>query len=561
MMGGKVFRHWAGIGAVLVFGCGVAGAARAENFETAIAAAMKDVEAGRCEQAYRRLARIDGLESRARLLAGQCRVREGLYPEALADLDRVRGADDLTPEQVGSVELYRGIALYHLERYAEAAAALDGAEGLTSGEAELALYRGLIALRNGDNDRAAPSLEAAARLAPAMTEPVASYYAGLAWKGSAERAKARAAFQRVIDLDGDGPWGKEAAKLLESTELFPFFVKMSAGIEYDDNVVLRGGVTQIVPQGSTSLVVTEGEKDWRGVWRIDAGVELFRKGDWNGGLTGSYSGSAHSDLTEFNTQYPTVGAYVANQLDPDTALQARYQFGFAWVNEDSFLRAQLVELGVSHVWPRAGTTVAVADVIWNDLRFPTRDVTNRTGPPPGPCPPGTTGSGCGPIGLDEGHERDRDGVGIGGAVEHRYPIHVPSVIDRIFEEIEIGGGYRFRYYDSQGNEWKHMAHVFSASIEIELPLDFSVATRASYEFRDFLNESTYPDNEVIGQPYTLSGAERREHEVNVEAEIEKDLTESLSISARYSYLDNESNRRVFDYTRHIVGGYLNFRFE
>ena len=46
-----------------------------------------------------------------------------------------------------------------------------------------------------------------------------------------------------------------------------------------------------------------------------------------------------------------------------------------------------------------------------------------------------------------------------------------------------------------------------------------------------------------------------------EAEIEKDLNQYFSVSARWTYLDNESNRKVYDYNRHIVGGYLNFRFD
>ena len=213
-------RHWATIGAVLVIGSGIAGtayAASAAEVDDAIAAAMNDIDQGHCEQAFRRLAGVDGLESRARLLAGQCRIRAGLYAEALADLDRARAGDDLDSAQLGDVELYRAVALYHLERFAEARVALDKADGLTGQEAQLALYRGLIALRDGDNDRAAPALESAARISPELTEPVASYYAGLAWQGVAERSKARAAFQRVIDVDGDGPWGREAARRLDRT--------------------------------------------------------------------------------------------------------------------------------------------------------------------------------------------------------------------------------------------------------------------------------------------------------------------------------------------------------
>lgn len=344
----------------------------------------------------------------------------------------------------------------------------------------------------------------------------------------------------------------------DSTELFPFFVRGSVGVEYDDNVILRGGVTQFVDPGSG--FTQDGEKDWRGVWHLDAGVQLFNVGDWSGGVTGRYSGNAHQDLTDFDTQYPRIGAFLANRIDSNTTAQVRTQFGFAWIDGDSFLRSNIAELGLLHSWPKAGTTIVLADVIWNDFRFTTEDVPD--GPPGGgDCVPPPLGVPCGPPGLDEAHERDRDGVGLSAALEHRYQFRIPNGLDEVFEQVEISGGYRFRYYDSEGDEWKHMAHIFSARIEVELPLDFSFSTRASLEFRDFSNPSTYPDNEVINEQYTLSGVDREEHEVIFEAEIEKDLNEYLSLSVRWSYIDNESNRRVYDYTRNIVGGYLNFRFD
>jgi tetratricopeptide (TPR) repeat protein len=559
---GSLRSYRATIAAILVLGWGISETASAEpadEIDDTIAAAMSDADQGRCDEALGRLVEVDGLENRARLLAGQCRVRAGLYPEALADLDRARDGHDLNPEQVGDVELYRAIALYHLERFTEAAAALDEADGRTGEDGEFELYSGLIALRDGDHDRAAPALESAARLSPETTEPVASYYAGLAWLEASERTKARRAFERVIEIDGDGPWGREAAKQLESTELFPYYVRGGVGIEYDDNVILQGGVTQFVEPGSD--FTDDGKKDWRGVWHVDSGVQLFNVGDWSGGLAGGYSGNAQFDLTDFDTHYPRIGAYLANRIDSHTTAQARYQFGFAWIGGDSFLRTNSAELGLSHVWQKAGATIVLADVTWNDFRFETEDVQPGPGPPPGGACVPPLGLPCGPSGVNEARERDRDGIGFSTGLEHRYRFDIPNGMDEILEQVELIGGYRFRYYNSEGDEWEHFAHIFSTRLEVELPLDFSVSTRASLEYRDFANPSTYPDSEVVDQEYTLSNADREEYEVIFEAEIEKDLNENFSVSARWIYVDNESNRRVYDYTRHIVGAYVNFRFD
>jgi tetratricopeptide (TPR) repeat protein len=556
---GELVRTFSAIiAAVFALTTGAVQPAFAEDVEDAIAASMRDADAGRCDEALRRIVDIEGLEDRALLLAGECRIRAGLYPEALADLDRIDEGADLSAGQRGDADLYRAVALYHLDRFTEAEVALDAADGKTREEAQFALYRGLLDLRNGDNERAAPLLETAARLSPATTEPVASYYAGMAWHGASERSKARAAFMRVIEQDGNGPWGKEAAKMLESTELFPYYVRMSAGIEYDDNVILQGGETQFVQQGSGLQITEDGEKDWRGVWRLETGMQLFNVDDWSGGVTGSYTGNAHYDLDEFNTNYPTIGAYLARRLGPNTAAQVRYQFGFAWLKDNSFLRTHSTEAGISHTWDKAGRTIVVADLVANDLRFTPDDITDEGAG--GTC--ASTTSGCGPVGLREDQQREQDGIGVGAAVHHEIPISVPSAIDEVVEEIDLVGGYRFRYYDAEGDEWEHFAHILSAGIIVELPFEVSIATRATYEYRDFANPSTFPDNEVVGVSYVpLSNVDREEHEVTFEAEIEKDLNEYLSVSARWHYLDNESNRRVYDYSRHIVGGYVNFRFD
>lgn len=538
----------------------------ADPVEDALNAARADVEQGRCEQAQERLAQVEGLANRARLLGGQCLIRTGRYPEALASLDRARGARDLTAAQVGDVELFRGVALYHLERYAESSAALESAEGLTSEPAQLALYRGLIALRSGDAKRAAPDLEAAALLSPALTEPVASYYAGLAWQGAAEQDNARTALQRVIDIDGeDGAWGRQARVLLGESDPHPFALRAMVGIEYDDNVILRGGATQFSAP-DTPAVIRDDEKDGRGVWNIDGSVQLLQAGDVGVGVTAGYSGSAHFDLADFDAQYPRIGAYLVDRIDAETTAQVRYEFGAVWIDEESFMRTQLAEAGLSHTWPEAGTTVLVADLVWNDLRFPTLDVLDGPGAVNGDCDdPDVDGNEvapqCGPVGLDEGHERDRDGIGYGAAVEHRYSLPLPDATDGILDAVWLGGGYRFRYFDSQGDEWKHMSHVLTAALELDLSHGFNLTTRAGYEFRDFSNPSSFPDEEVINQQYALSSGDRQEHEASFSAELAKAISKNLSVSTRWSYLDNDSNRRVYDYDRHIVGAYVNVRFD
>ena len=66
---------------------------------------------------------------------------------------------------------------------------------------------------------------------------------------------------------------------------------------------------------------------------------------------------------------------------------------------------------------------------------------------------------------------------------------------------------------------------------------------------------------AAGQAYDLSNADREENVAVVQTELEKRIGDQFSVSARWTYIDNESNRKVYDYNRHIVGGYVNFRFD
>ena len=55
-----------------------------------------------------------------------------------------------------------------------------------------------------------------------------------------------------------------------------------------------------------------------------------------------------------------------------------------------------------------------------------------------------------------------------------------------------------------------------------------------------------------------SNSDRNENEFNFTGELEKGINRNWSVSARYHFLTNDSNRDAYDYERHIVGGYVNF---
>lgn len=204
----------------------------------------------------------------------------------------------------------------------------------------------------------------------------------------------------------------------------------------------------------------------------------------------------------------------------------------------------------------------MVDVTINDFRFLNDfrlDGPGNTGDPCG-FPPGTT-VGCSPPGVLERVERDRDGEGYGAAIEHRYLVPVDPRFDDYIESFVLRGSYRISWYDSQGTEWEGLSNIFSLGFNVQLPYGFSFDAQGTYERYDYDNPSTFPDFEIANVQYGLDSSDREEDAAFVETELEKDLNEFLSVTARYSYYSISSNVRVYQYRRHIGGLYLNYRFD
>jgi len=142
-------------------------------------------------------------------------------------------------------------------------------------------------------------------------------------------------------------------------------------------------------------------------------------------------------------------------------------------------------------------------------------------------------------------------------------VSIPQSLEAVVEQLTLRGRYRVRYYDSQGKEWEHVSNRFQVGAELHLPFALRLDSWIAFERRDFENPSTFPDRETIGESFvpSLQGSDREENVFESFVELEKQLSRFFSISTRWTYVDNESNRKVFDFDRHVVGGYLNFRFE
>ncbi len=563
---------WIAVGSV---GWMAAAPVRAEDEATVARLRAERLAAeGRCEEALPLLAaarRANPQDVRAGLVEGQCQLRLRRYTDAVATLE---DAQRLAPDDA-EVALHLGMARFHLGDLTGSEQALRKADaGGLSGRPELDLYLGLLALSRAENEEARSRLERAREAAPQRFDVLASYYGGLAAAAAGERSRAVKSLERVVEEHPGTPWAEQAASRLQrlrDTRPARWWVEATAGIEYDDNVVLRGSGVDLDPSEISS------QNDHRAVWSVETGYELLRTPDWTLGVIGTYYGTAQDELEDFNVQFPGLSLWADRRLDGDLA-RFQYDFGYAWVGgSEPFLSIHTWTPNYYHNWGSAGVTRFLASYERRNYRFANFDVPDGTGTVGSLC----SGSvPCGPRGVNEERERNRDGWGFNVGFDHTLPIlssFGPREPDpnpapgernaRFF----LRGGYRYHYYSSRGSEYSYQGHEVSLGARMLLPWDFAVEVNGSYEYRDYRNRSTYPNpgdlfavqlpsGRIRGLEYRLSGNDRTDNIARVEATLERAITDNITMAARYAYFDNSSNVAVFDYNREVLGLYATFRF-
>jgi tetratricopeptide (TPR) repeat protein len=523
----------------------------AESVTEAEERALTLVYENRCDEALAEIeaARRERDSALMALVDGTCRIRLRDFAAAASALDEARRLDP----DLEDVDTYRGIALYQLGEYDAARRAFGAASGNTSSKvsAQREFYTGMLLLQDRQDRKAAEALDRSRVMDAGQVEPAASFYAGLAWLAAGEREPAREAMKRVVAADPEGPWGKRAHEVLEGQSFEDrSWASLMVGLEYDSNVVLLGEAVPL-PQGISN------QSDGRVVWYAEGGAELFRKNKWSGGLGASYAGNVQFNLHEFDIQYPRGNGWIDFEVDQDHLIRFRYGIGYAWVDYSPFLFTQDASASLYRDWGDRGNTELGLGWLWNDYQYFIRQVPNGTGTPGALCPGGGP-SPCAPPGVDSQAARNRDGNALKPFFIHRY--RVRSIDYESFRDVELRGGYGFERYWAEGSDWDYSSHDFIVGAKALLFWNIRAESQVSFSYRPYSNISSFPNEARLGREYALLTVPREDEIVSVAAHFEKQISDHLSVSALYSYTRAISNVTSFDYSRHIVGGYVKYRF-
>lgn len=508
--------------------------------------------AGRCEEALAALDQIKAsapLDARALVVAGQCQTRLQRWPDAAASLAQARELDPKLPQ----IDLQLATAQFHADDLDGAEQSLARARAAGTTGPELEFYEAMVALARGRDPRtAAETLERAGRDRPATLDPAASYYAGLAWRSAADEDRSRAALERVVEKHPGTPWAEAAQRALDQPAaaglaLAPW-ASLTLGMEYSSNVAYLGN-------GLATPDEIDSKGDWGGVWSVDAGTPLAKLGRTTIGVRGFYTGSAHFDVSDYDLQHPGGAFWLDHPTGERSLLRVEAGGGFAWLGYEPYLASAWLSPQWFYDHGEWGTTRLHSAVTGYDFQNQDDDenVPSGTGVPGSACPRGE--AFCGPPGLNERNARDRDGIGVYAGVEHTLPLNDGKT--------RLRGGPIFDYYTSRGQEWDSWGVGAELGVRQQLPWALTLDVAGRYLHRFYDNPSTYPDPDdvLFGVEYPLSNDDREEDWYEVDVRLERPINRWLTATLRYDYLRNDSNTAVFDYDRHLAGGYLTITWQ
>jgi tetratricopeptide (TPR) repeat protein len=442
-----------------------------------------------------------------RLMVGRCYISMEKFAEARIALD---GAVAHAPES-GDALLARGVASYHLGDKAAARADLEQAQQRLPNNPEAELYLGMMLLEEERPAEAIERLDRTRTLQSDTVEPAANYYAALAHAESGDSREAEAALRRVQEIAPGTIWAERAEAALAQAEARRAgarsrWLTLQAGLDYDSNVALLSGA--VSRPGNISS-----KDDGRAWWGVDGGADLFRKNGWGGGAGASYTGSQPFTQEDFDQHFVSASFWLDRELGANTLLRVTPEGGYGWFDGDDFLRYLAIRPELRHDFGRAGRGTLFVRYAYNDFLYEEFDVALR-------------------------NDRDRDGHYVLVGYDH---------IVAIGPSTSLRGGVFGRDNTTVGSEYDLVGGGGWLGFRQLLPLDLILDASGRVEYDKYDRRSTFDP----------SGSRSRRDTIGMaNAVLTKPINEWLSVSARYQYLDNDSNVPVFDYHRHIVGAFV-----
>lgn len=493
-----------------------------------------------------------------KLSKGLLEFSRGRYEEAAA---LFRDATAARPRDFEARD-YLGQSLLRLEDYSGAAQVYTDLLTETPTSARALVGLGLSQVKLGDYRDALANLAAAESLAP--DDPLIYYYQGLAYLGLKAYELSPAIFARAMELNPGLEasaryytglayyqmgrfdeaerefevalaYGDPESELSRAAREAPadrgaagsphepkrWSLDFSASGQFDTNVVLLPLGTQPSPQTGIS------DKD-------DYVLTLYGRGEfrpiqnetWTLGTAYALYQSLHEDLADFDVQSHAPTAYVERTFG-NLFVRVDYAFDYVEVGRSPYLQAHTLQ---------SSFTVSEGKHLFTQFRFHHQNKNFRDG-------------------RFEGNSF-RDGRNwLAGATQ--YLIFAEGEgnlrLGYLYDRDDTGGGSpEVAVPGVQTNaDWSYKGHRLFAGLV--LPAIFTITPSVAFDYykQDYDNPNSFSSTGTV---------RRRDEILFFTGTISRTIGEHVSLGFDYSYVRDQSNIRVFDYTRAIYGVRLSTEF-
>ncbi|MEM7413840.1 MAG: hypothetical protein AAF430_26670, partial [Myxococcota bacterium] len=274
------------------------------------------------------------------------------------------------------------------------------------------------------------------------------------------------------------------------------------------------------------------------------------------GIIAGYQGNHHDEFDEFNLQFPWLSIFWDLEIADDTWVRFQPFAGYSWLEEDAFLAQGGGSIALSHrftddFFGQLFTRANVNDFRFSIQRDPVLDVIDQNNA--AQVAAMVANAELSNFGNDARRRRDRDGIQLEVGLEGTYRF---ELIENLEGAFRLGG--LVDRYEADGDDWTRNGTRAYAELKHDLPFDFRIQLWGSHSYHPYENRSSFAGSALFA---TWQGADRTDRIWLGRAELFYDVTEWLTLSARYQASDQDSNVRVFDFTREIVGGYVTLHWD
>jgi tetratricopeptide (TPR) repeat protein len=552
-------RSLPGVMTVVLLGLTISGPANADAVGGADVAVPQPASAtlseAYCRGVAGRIAANPDAEALSDLFVdrARCEIQAGRHEAALTTLAAARSFD---PDR-SDLDLWVGIAEFHLGRYDDAKATLDATVVDTDQlRARLLLYRGQVLTEIIKRIEAHEALDRDTRRPLRTVEPVNFYYAANPWRQNVLRGEARDLLEQARQYDRADWFGFKIAEARQDVtgKRSPWFAG-TVEFRFDDTVTLLGSGVDTPDEISET-----GGFEFNPNLYLEGGGEVLQVGKWSVGLLSSLYGTFPQKSDHLDVAYPTVSAYTDWTINERMTARFRYDLGYAWVDGDGFSLTNDLTMGVHNRSESWGESGAWARVYYNEFYDDPDDFPIEDMPIDGLCdssliPPFPSSAPSCAQDPDFSNERDRNQGSRRERSGFGFLIGLDWRKQFDWNQTEVRVGYTYQHFIPNGAEFHNQSHGFDLGFNTALPFGFALDVWGAFIYHPFRSQSTYPEPETVrpNRTWSTKGFRRRDQAWQIAVTLERYLLDYLKVWAQYSYMNNRSNRGSFDYSRKVAG--------